>query len=135
MYISSNILRVVFLIFLLAIFVGSVVLQVFLSKRENRWLGLILPFITFAISVTSVLGMTFYQSWTFTESLYINGDLVTTVTSESGHSGLIPGAVTGAINTFLLMNIPTAAFLVVYASARSKKKRTRDVEKMSVQDL
>ena len=35
------------LVFLLALLVGAVLLQIFLSKREGRWPGLILPLLSF----------------------------------------------------------------------------------------
>ncbi len=37
------------LLLLLAVCAGGIILQFYLSKRENRILGLILPFITFYI--------------------------------------------------------------------------------------
>lgn len=36
------------------ILVGAIFLQIFLSKRSNMWLGLILPIISFSISIISV---------------------------------------------------------------------------------
>lgn len=35
--------------------IGIVLLQIFLSKRENRWLGLIIPIISFLFSVIALL--------------------------------------------------------------------------------
>ena len=39
------------LLFVLLIFIGIVLLQVFLSKRENKWAGRILPLIFFLFSL------------------------------------------------------------------------------------
>ena len=36
-----------FLLFLLAVLVGAILLQIFLSRRKSRWPGLVLPALTF----------------------------------------------------------------------------------------
>jgi hypothetical protein len=36
---------------------GIIILQIFLSKRENKWLGLILPIINVIFSIIAVLNM------------------------------------------------------------------------------
>jgi len=98
------------LIILLALFAGIVVLQIYLSKKDNKWVGLILPFISFGISLLALLAVLLF----------------------SAHTGSIIGS---AIYIFLLYNIPTGVLLAIYAGCRGKKKRQRDLEKMSVQDL
>lgn len=40
------------IIILLIIIVGGIFLQIFLSKKENKWLGLILPIITLTFSLS-----------------------------------------------------------------------------------
>ena len=126
--------RALFLFFLLAILVGAVVLQVYLSKKESKWPGLVLPTITFALSLLVVIGMAaFVGESSFTQSEYIDGEWV--VVFEETHREVAPGAAAGVIYTFLLMNIPTAILLVIYASFRGKRNRQRDMEKMSIQDL
>ena len=88
---------------------GSILLQVFLSKRENRWLGLILPIIAFLTSFIYLLNM-------------MAGDNITQT-------------IITAVSAFLLCNIPTAVYLVIYFACREKFKRKRDLDKMSAQDL
>jgi len=128
--------RIAFLIFLLAIPIGAIFLQIHLSKKENRWLGLILPLITFAISVIAVLGMaTYTQEGQTTLLEYVDGELISTIVSEGGIREAIPGAIGGVIYTFVIMNIPTIILLVIYKAVRNKQNRRHDVEKMSVQDL
>jgi len=129
--------RIVLLfIILLAIPVGGIFLQIYLSKMEDVWPGLILPAITFALSLMVVFSMAAYVEFgTLSHSEYVNGEWVTTIVSEGGGREVIPGAVGGAIYTFLLMNIPTAILLIIYKSQRSKRKRLREVDKMSVHDL
>ena len=45
------------LLFVLLIFIGIVLLQVFLSKRENKWAGRILPLIFFLFSLIYPLSL------------------------------------------------------------------------------
>lgn len=99
-----------FLLFLL-IFAGLVFLQIYLSKKENRWIGLMLPIISFVMS--------FILSF---------GQIVThdNVTTSSG--GLI-------IATWLLFNIPTVVFILIYFACREKRRRNKQLEKMNIQDL
>lgn len=99
------------MIILLIIFVGSIWLQIFLSKRENKWLGLILPFISFSFSLLMV-----FQIHAF----------------EAMRGGELLGLVA---STFLISNIPAIVFLAIYFGCREKIKRRKDLEKMNIQDL
>ena len=128
--------RIIVLILLLAIPVGAIFLQIYLSKREERWLGLILPIITFLFSLMIVFGMVVYIGLGTTTLIeMIDGELVTTIIDERGSREAMPGAVAGVIFTFVLMNIPTAVLLIIYKVVRGKQNRHREVEKMSVHDL
>ena len=128
--------RILFLVFLLAIPVGVIFLQAYLSKKENKWYGLILPLATFVISLTAVMGMAaFIEVGQSTMSQYIDGELVATIINGGGNREAIPGAIGGVIYTFILLNIPTVILLAICKAVRSKQNRRRDVEKMSVQDL
>ena len=91
--------------------VAMIVLQIFLSRKENKWLGFILPIITFCFSLIAVL------------------NFVATTGKDT------PADVLGIFLTFLLYNIPTAILLVIYAACKGNRKKQRDLEKMSVQDL
>lgn len=124
------------MIFVLAALVGIVILQIHLSKKENKWMGLALPIVIFAISLLAVAGMAAYVEHSATTQLeYIDGDWVTTTIPGGGNREAIPGAIAGVIYTFLLMNIPTVILLVIYKAARNKKSQQREIEKMSMQDL
>jgi len=127
---------ILFLLFLLGILVGGIFLQIYLSKKDGKWLGLILPLITFSLSLLVVFGMAAYVgSETFTVSEFVDGELVTRVVHENQNRQALPGAVAGAIFTFIMMNIPTVILLIIYKAVREKDKRQREVEKMSVHDL
>ncbi len=96
---------------LLLISLGFIVLQVFLSRSKSKYLGLILPIISFVIGLVITISVFLYE-------------------------GAIVG---GAIIVFFLMQIPTIIYLVVYIIVRStiKSKDTEksELEKMSIQDL
>ena len=48
---------IVFLLFLLVLLIGGVFLQIFLSKRESRWPGLVLPLLVFLQSLLLPLNL------------------------------------------------------------------------------
>ena len=125
------VLRVAFLVFLLAIPLGAILLQIYLSKKESRWPGLVLPLITLAISLMTVMSIATFLGVTTTSHLIDGERVIVEQTRTVGGWESVPGA----IYVFLLMNIPTAIFLVIYKAARGKYNRRRKLEKMSVQDL
>lgn len=94
------------------VFVALIVLlQIFLSKRESIWPGLILPILSFLFSVLFVLNM-----------------------------ALPPEGVTGSfvwqtIVVFLLENIPTVILLAIHFACRGKMRRKKQLDKMNIQDL
>jgi hypothetical protein len=95
----------IFLIFILS---GFTVLQVFLSLRKNRWLGLILPTIYILLSLVLVLA----------NPLVIGGKTLFL-----------------AIVVYVLM--PAGINLIIYLACRTrvKEKNQSEIEKMSIQDL
>ena len=103
MSIMTNILLV------LVFGVGTILLQIFLSRRQSRWPGLILPALTLLYSLVMVLNVA------------NTGDLA---------SALLAMGV-----TFLLGNLPTLILLVIYAVCREKYRKKKQMEKMDIQDL
>ena len=99
------------LFFLLAILAGGIFLQIFLSKKESKWFGLILPIITFAYSLVTIFGLAMTDDMSWWNIL-----------------GLIA-------STLLVANIPTIILLVIYFGCREKIKRKKALEKMNIQDL
>jgi Ca2+/Na+ antiporter len=104
MRIGSNVLII------LLIMGGAIWLQVFLAKKESKWLGLILPFIAFAGSLLMVF------------SIMVNGMTTWQI------FGLIA-------STFLMANIPTIILLAIYWGCREKIREKKALEKMNIQDL
>ena len=96
------------LAFLLVFAVGGVLLQIFLSRRESKWPGLVMPLLTFLYALLMACSAVAY-----------NG-------------GFPWGAVLASLT---LGNIPTVVLLAIYFSCREKRKRRDDVEKMNIQDL
>ena len=97
------------LVFLLIFAVGVVLLQIFLSKRESKWPGLVLPAITFLYSLLMVLNLAALGN---TQSMVV------------------------AVATILITgNIPTLVLLAIYAACRGKRKKLSEMDKMNLNDL
>ena len=90
---------------------GVIALQVFLSKRENRWPGLVLPIISFLFSLLYPLNMT------------------------APSEGASVGFVMQMLWVWLLGNVPTIVLLAIYFSCRKKNRRNKQIDKMNIQDL
>ena len=96
------------IILMLALLVGVPVLQVFLSRRENQWLGLLLPLLTFLNSLVMVCSVTAYEG----------------------------GVPWGPILASLISgNIPTVVLLVIYFACREKFRRRSELDKTRIEDL
>lgn len=94
--------------------IGFVLFQIFLSKRENKWLGLVLPGINVMFSIIGVLGMAFFKNEPIISSIPI---------------------IVQIIMIFLLLNIPTIILIAIYFACRKKIKRNKEIDKMNIQDL
>jgi len=119
MMIQAN---VIITIILLA---GVIWLQIFLSKKESKWAGLILPIINFSISILTVLMST---------PLFI-----TTYENVNGVITEVDRAEVASVGQMLIMliwwNISTAVLLLIYFSNRQKMSRNKALEKMAIKDL
>ena len=100
---------------------GSLFLQIYLSKKESRWLGLVLPCITFATSIASILGITLF-SWLSIQVVQ-SGDLITQ--SIEMLKALGGDMLSVALYLFVLYNIPTGVLLLIYESYRKIEITTR----------
>lgn len=96
------------LLFLLVFVVGGVLLQIFLSKREAKWPGLLLPLLTFLYSLLMVLGVAAYDG-------------------QFPWGPILACLVTG--------NIPTVILLAIYFACREKLKKKSEISKMQIDDL
>jgi len=100
--------QLISVLLLMAILIG---LQIFLSKRENPLFGWFIPV------------------WAFLASFFV--PLSMTVPS----TGVTAGFIVQMIAVFLLSNIPTAIFLLIYFTCRQKKGKIKELDKMNIQDL
>jgi len=98
------------LIVLLILTVGAVLLQIFLSRRESRWPGLVLPGISFLVSLVYVLSIAALNQGI--------GQIIATV-----------------LMVLLLGNIPTLVLLAIYAACRSGRRRRSEADAMRIRDL
>ena len=97
------------LLFLLAALVGGIFLQIFLSRRESRWPGLVLPLLTFLLSLLNVLNI--------------------------ADTGCVSEIVLLVLVTVLIGNIPTLVLLAIYWAAREKRRIRAQMDKMNIDDL
>jgi hypothetical protein len=103
-------LLLVVILFLIVPIVGLIVLQVYLSKMEKDWPGFILPGLCLGSSLMLVLILTF----------------------------MLPDDGTVLIRIlwmFVLGNIPTIAFYLIYKNVHKKQSSNKELDKMTIQDL
>lgn len=105
----KNIFIIMILFFIVV--VGAIALQVFLSKRQRKFLGLILPFGSFLYSMIMVLNVAVEETMT-------NWQIFFTLFS-----------------TFFLGNIPTIILLAIYFGIREKMKIESELDKTRIKDL
>ena len=86
--------------------VGGTLLQIFLSRRESRWPGLVLPAITLLYSLVMACNvMAGADAWR------------------------------ALLATLALGNIPTLVLLAIYAACREKRRKNSEMDKMDIHDL
>ena len=87
---------------------GGVILQIFLSRRQSRWPGLVLPGVTVLYSLLMVRGVAAFTG----------------------------GRPWGPILACLIFgNIPTLVLLAIYWAARERFRTRRQMDKMKIDDL
>lgn len=97
------------LLVLLVVVVGGILLQIFLSKRESKWPGLVLPAISFLWSLLYLFNMM--------------------------DTGSVVQNILTALLTVLLSNIPTLVLLAIYWAVREKRRKRSELDKMNIDDL
>lgn len=102
------------IIIMIAFFSMIIWLQLHLSQKENKWLGRILPMITFLLSLPILFVVI---------NLYmdINHALNETATSELS-SAMSPVTF---FRYLITTNLPTFTLIMIYSSCRSKLKRNK----------
>ena len=109
--IGATIFAVVFFVFLIAICIGFIILQIRLSKMDSKWPGLVLPAITLLLSLVAAI------------TVFARADI---------------GAwnvVLSAFIAFLSNNVSTIVLAGIYLYQRDKINRRAELARMNVQDL
>ncbi len=89
----------------------AILLQIYLSKRESKWPGLVLPIMAFLFGLLFPLNM------------------------AAPSDGVTVGLIFLMLLVWLLGNIPTIIFLAIYFGCRGKQQRNKQIDKMNIQDL
>ncbi|WP_297871077.1 hypothetical protein [uncultured Oscillibacter sp.] len=97
------------LVFLLVFGAGGICLQIFLSRRESRWPGLVLPLLTVLYALLLVLNLR--------------------------DTGSVSQNVLTVAVTLLVGNIPTLVLLAVYWAAREKRRVKSQIDIMKIDEL
>lgn len=129
------IVSTIFIITIL-LFIGTIVLQVILSKKGNKWLGLILPIIAFLFALLVTFNVVDTNNYTEHQIQYNEeGEIIGEITiKHEGSSDTSSTALTIA-TTFLIYNIPTMIYLFIYFGSREKINMKNQLDKMTIQDL
>ena len=93
---------------MLVFVVGGILLQIFLSKRERKWPGLVLPLLSLLYSLLMACSAAAYSE------KIIWGPILTSL---------------------ILGNIPTVILLAIYAACREKRRKRGELDKMQIKDL
>lgn len=101
-----------FIIIILGIVVFM--LHIYLCRKENKFLGLIIPGINILLSVSAIIGIAMYD----------------TVKDSSAGIDIIQ-----FVLIFIMYNIPTVILLSIYFSSRKNLKCNKEINKMNIKDL
>ncbi|MEL7570278.1 MAG: hypothetical protein AAGU14_06905 [Eubacteriaceae bacterium] len=104
---------IIILPIVIGMIVGLTFLQIYLSKKESKIPGLILPSIFFILSV-------FYSVPNFQNALNFS---------------FSPGAFFASLMILLIYNVPTIIYVLIYLHLRNKINKASEINKMNVQDL
>jgi len=98
----------------LPIIAGLAILQIFLSKTQSKWPGLVLPGCNIFLSLIALFGFLMFAI-----------DAANIILT--------------AIGIFVLFNIPTLIYLAIYWIVRNNRKdsskNNQEIQKMNIQDL
>lgn len=126
--IIALLMSLVYITVLLGIVGGVIWFQIVLSKKDSKWLGLILPFISLLLSLSVTLSMAAYYSVSSEQTT--NQDGIVTKVGEVTSTML-----TDLLPVMVVSSFPTLFLLVIYIVIRNKKKHHQLVERMAIHDL
>jgi hypothetical protein len=112
---AMSIALIIGLLFLGLMLVGAICLQIFLSKKPSKYLGLILPICFFSMSIIFLIPIS--------------------INIAQFYNGSISNVVFTDIMAGLLINIPTIVLSVIFMHYRKKIHKVNEIDKMRIQDL
>jgi len=122
--------------FLIIIFIGIFLLQVYLSKSVNAWFGLILPISSLAVSLLTIMGMAGYNAHLRAGTTDVSREgAAAIVHAMAPIMNSVPSLITPIILIFLMMNIPTLIFVAIYATFRVRQNRRRNIGNIEFHDI
>ena len=122
-----------------AVLAGIIALEVWLSRRKSRWPGLIMPIISFALSLLLVFGFVAFSAVSATSELQVTeaetGEIIHQEQRVEEVSDWTLGDTVQLGILLLVGNIPTFVLLGTYYIGREKLRRDKLLEKMHIHDL
>lgn len=118
------------LITLILIPVGAIFLQVYLSKMNNKYVGMILPSMSFMFSIIAVLSVF--------SAVTMNNLTDSNIALENTDSISFISQISQAIMIFVSLNLSTVVLALIYFGCRQdilKNQMLNKLNKMSIQDL
>lgn len=98
---------IIYLLLVIVFVVGIALLQIYLSKIENKRLGLILPMVSFVLSILAILRYVVYENKSTTEYTF---------------------------QSFMLF-LSTISLLAIYFASSKKFKKKKGLDIMKIEDL
>lgn len=136
---------IISLLFFTSIIGIGIFIQVKLSKSKNKYLGLIMPVISFLISILIILNIAAFtvltsDPTTTTEIITNNGieekiEESVEITENLGKDVITFDVAISMFFIFLVANIPTVILGGIYLNERNKIDVKRSIEKMKIDDL
>ena len=124
----------------LAVIIGLIFLQIFLSKKQNKWLGLILPLMCLIFSLITMGSIaTFFsvKGELSLQQISPEGEVIEEVIVEQDIEpvGNLGTTIFQILVVLAIYNIPTGIFLAIYFACREQFKKNSMLGKMNIQDL
>ncbi len=120
---------------IIILLIGVIGLQIFLSTRKNRWLGLLIPSICLIYSIISVLSIVAFNSHVTTYAE--DGTVIKETRTDAGNERPLDkgNRIGSGIIIFFISNIPTIIYLAIYYGCRERCKKNQQLKNMQIQDL
>ncbi|MBE6754442.1 MAG: hypothetical protein E7559_08880 [Ruminococcaceae bacterium] len=152
----TSIVGIITIAVMLMLTAGLIVLQVYLSKMESKWPGLILPILSLVMALVAASGMYLFSAVRYDGTEIVTGHeeiIIETEIDEIEVEGIdeeeyepeeIQEVNTseamgigfgGVLLLFVLFSIPAAVYFIIYFCCRNAGKQKRALEEMALQDL